>query len=443
MKYLKSVYKRASVNHVENVFLQPTTMASSQPRIAIIGSGPSGLTLGALLHKRNVPFTIFELQERPTEEQLARPAGSLDLHEHTGLAALEECGLLEQFHALPGECTEAQILSDKHGNVLYADKGEGRNRPEISRHQLVKLLLPCLPESAFKWRHKLLSAKRLIADSGQAEIELDFGPNGKHTFDLVVGADGAWSKIRAMLTDVKPQYAGTQNITLNLGQVGTSYPHLAKLIGTGTFTSLGNRHGVFSQRSVDDSARIYIFMSSEDEHFATTTGVKDKTPAQAKAQILGDSMPFTDWAPTIRELVAAACDDESTYDPNAKLDIKPLYNLPIGHTWVHQSGATVIGDASHLMCPWAGEGVNLAMRDALALSRVIVKAHEQKITQDELDSLIKDFEVEMVAEAKEEAIGTKENGEMMFGSDDGAEAMSAFFREAMAGHRENVVPRPE
>lgn len=108
------------------------------------------------------------------------------------------------------------------------------------------------------------------SSSVHTEIELDFGLHGKQTFDLVIGADGAWSKVRNLLTDVNPHYAGMQNITLTVREVTKKYPHLAELVGLGTFAALGNRHGVMSQRSPQDSARIYVFLTTEDEHFAAT-----------------------------------------------------------------------------------------------------------------------------------------------------------------------------
>ncbi|KAF4634647.1 hypothetical protein G7Y89_g3464 [Cudoniella acicularis] len=217
------------------------------------------------------------------------------------------------------------------------------------------------------------------------------------------------------------------------GHITTKNPHLAEFIGRGTFTSLGNRHGIFSQRSVQDSARIYIFISTEDEHFATTTGLSSKTATQARDQLLGEDLPFYSWGSKIKELVAVACDDESAYNPGANIDIKPLYTLPVGHTWEHQPSATAIGDAAHLMNPPAGEGVNIAMRDSLLLSQAIIKADE--VAGQEASSLwnvlgasIKEFEVDMVARAKAMAEGTLEVSEMMFGREDGARTMANWFK---------------
>lgn len=407
-------------------------MLPPQLRIAIIGAGPAGLTLGVLLHKQGIPFTIFELRQKPTEEELLRPAGSLDLHEDSGLAAIKECGLFKEFSALTGDCTEASRVCNMHGDLLYSDEGDLANRPEIARPKIIKLLLSRLPASSIKWGYKLMSAKAsAVPDATQTE--LDFGEHGKETFDLVIGADGAWSKVRAFLTEEKPYYAGMHIITMDIRDVNSKYPLLADWIGTGSLQCLGKRHGIASQRSMQGSARIYIFLSVEDEHFVTTSGLKSKTPAQAKDQLLCDDSLFSLWGSNIKQLVAAACDDETVYKPGQKIDIKPLYTLPAGYTWEHHPGATLVGDAAHLMNPPAGEGVNLAMKDSMLLAKAITKAHsaDHQNTasfRDTLDSLLVEFESDMAVAAKKVAEMTKMVNNLQFGSDDAATNMANFFK---------------
>ena len=408
-------------------------MASSRPKIAIIGGGPAGLTLGLLLHKRGVPFTIFERRQEPTDDELAKPSGMLDLHDESGLAALRECGLYDQFLQLTGECAEAQKVSDKDGNTLYVYDGELSERPEISRHALTKLLSSCLPADTIRWGHKLFSAASSTTPNG-TETELDFGPRGKQAFALVVGADGAWSQVRNLLTDVKPLYSGMQNFTATIRHITAKYPQLSTLVGRGSFSALGLRHGVMSQRGPQDSSRVYVFLTTADEQFAASSGLAGRTAMACKGWLLDNDALLGTWGLAIKDLVSTACDEESGDNSGAAADIKPLYMLPIGTSWEHIPNATLIGDAAHLMCPWAGEGVNLAMWDSLLLARAIIKAHEiseEGFTsfQSGLDPLMKDFEVEMIARAKEKAEETHSNGQIMFG-EDGATAFTNFLLQA-------------
>ncbi|KAL4740702.1 hypothetical protein BDV11DRAFT_184685 [Aspergillus similis] len=407
------------------------------PKIAISGGGPAGLTLGLLLHKHHIPFTIYELRQKPTKADLAQPSGMLDLHEESGLAALRECGLYNKFLALTGECSQAQRVADKAGNIIYADEGELSQRPEISRHALTDLLTKHLPPGSIKYGHKLLSVST-------STKELDFGPHGKQPFDLLIGADGAWSRVRRTLTDVKPCYTGIQSITGTIYNIRSKYPHLSSLIGDGSFSALGLRHGVMAQRGPADSARIYIFLSiPDDEHFASTSGL-DKLDLQgAKERLLTDNQLLGSFGKPIKELVSASCDEESNTNPDTNtLPIKPLYTLPIGTTFPHNTnpaiGITLIGDAAHLMPPWAGEGVNLAMWDSLLLSNALIRAFRESHGQSTsflatLDPLLQAFELEMFSRTGEKAEETEGNGKMLFG-EHGAMAFKRFF-EGFYGER--------
>jgi 2-polyprenyl-6-methoxyphenol hydroxylase and related FAD-dependent oxidoreductases len=138
------------------------------------------------------------------------------------------------------------------------------------------------------------------------------------------------------------------------------------------------------------------------------------------------------FGPKIKELVTVACDEETKDNPGAALDIRPLYTLPIGVSWEHKPNATLIGDAAHLMCPWAGEGVNLAMWDSLLLAHAIIKAYSvskngNSSFQAVLDPLMKEFEEEMFVRTGEKAEETYSNGQMLFG-EDGATAFRDFFQ---------------
>lgn len=404
---------------------------TSSPRIAIVGAGPAGLTLGLLLHARGIKSIIFELRQKPTEEELAKPSGSLDLHEESGLVAIRECGLWDEFVLLTGDCSEAQKVADKDGNILHEDQGELSDRPEISRHALIKLLASRLPEDTIKWCHKLRYATQIQTTSG-AKVQLDFGVHGRHFVDLVVGADGAWSQVRSMLTAVKPYYVGTQIITLTIRHLSTKYPRLDALLGRGSFSALGLRHAVMSQRGPLDSARIYVFLTTPDEHATFTFGLANQAASAAKQVLLRNSALLGEWGETMKDLVAVACDEETTDNPHGLIDIRPLYTLPVGVSWEHNPSATLIGDAAHLMCPWAGEGVNLAMWDSLTLAHAIadaVQSAEQSGAsfRRSLGPLLKKCERTQAARAKEKAEETETNGKMLF-SEDGAQQFAKFFQ---------------
>ena len=406
-------------------------MTSFQPRIAIVGGGPSGLALGKLLHQGGIRSTIYELRSKPTREELTKPSGVLDLHEESGLKVVRECGLWDGFEAALGDCSEEQIVMNPEGVVLHTDKGELRSRPEIPRNALAELFINNIPSGMIKWNHKIVSIKSAHnASTGANEISIDSGTNGMATYDFVVGADGAWSRVRKLLTDSKPFYSGAQWITATARQASTKYPHLSELVGSGTFSALGRCKGIMSQRGPQDSIRMYLVLSTPEEHWAESIGQGGKTAAELKTVLLGDDSLFGTWAPKLKELLATACDEEAKDNPDSEADIKPMYMLPVGHRWEHQPGATLIGDAAHMILPWAGEGVNLAMWDSLDLVHVLAAVHEAvdaAAWQKALEPGIIHFEKTMLARAAKEGEGAVENRDL-FLSEDGAERMAAFFK---------------
>jgi 2-polyprenyl-6-methoxyphenol hydroxylase-like FAD-dependent oxidoreductase len=405
-------------------------MCSHQPRIAIIGAGPAGLTAGVVLHKHGIPFSIFELRQKPTVEDLAQPTGMLDLHEETGLAAIHKCDLYNEFLPLTGDCAQVMRIADQDGNIVCTTPEHGEDRPEISRHDLNQLLISKLPAESIRWGHKLLSAQSSTA-SGHTVVELDFGKHGKQTFELVIGADGAWSKVRNLLTDTKPQYSGRQIITVTIKDITKKYPQLADLVGPGTFFALGNSHGVSAQRGSQDSERFYIFITTPDENFPTTCGLDGKSAVDAKDTLFGDNALLGQWGSKTKELVNVACEEDSAENSKNNVDIRPVFGFPPGHAWEHKSGATLIGDAAHLMPP-SGEGVNIAMWDAVLLSEAIIKALKSDADnvasfQRAVTPLIEAFEKEMTLRATAAANDAQKLNDTLF-AENAATAMAEWFK---------------
>jgi 2-polyprenyl-6-methoxyphenol hydroxylase-like FAD-dependent oxidoreductase len=421
-------------------------MAAYQPRIAIVGGGPSGLALAQLLHQRGIRTTIYELRPKPTEEELAKPSGMLDLHEESGLKVMRECGLWKAFHAATGDCSEACRVMNRDGTLLHSDEGELSTRPEIARNALTKLLLQSVPADIIKWNHKVLNVESSHNEtSGATEIRIDLGTNGTVVYDFVVGADGAWSKVRILLSDTQPFYSGAQMISATVRHVSTKYPHLLELNGSGTVMALDGGNGILTHRGPQDSIRVYAAIRTLSERWAITNKVENQTAAELKKLLLGDDYLFGRWSSELKDLLSTACDEETKDNPGSKADIYPLYMLPVGQYWEHQTGATLIGDAAHLMTPWAGEGVNLALWDSLELVHAlssVAKATDAVSWQKALEPNLKEFEVNMLARAKEKALESVAN-QQLFLSNNGAQAAADFFKSAYGDMGATGDPKSE
>ena len=400
------------------------------PRIAIVGAGPSGLALAALLQAHSIHPTIYELRAEPTPAFFAAPCGMLDLHEDSGLKVIRAAGLWDAFQATIGGCSEECRVLSPAGETLHTDQGKLSSRPEIARNALTKLLLDAVAPGSVKWGRKVLSVLSTKTNTGATEVTLDLGADGKTTYDFVVGADGAWSCMRAMLTDVEPVYTGAQYVNATLREATAKFPQLVDLVGSGTMMALGGGRGIMTHRGPQDSIRLYIAVKTPLENWAKEIGIAGKTTVEAKEVLLGDRGEFENWAPELRELLSTACDEETRDHPGEAVDVLPLYMLPLGSRWETKAGATLVGDAAHLMTPWAGEGVNQALLDSLELASVLGSVGQVEGVaewQRRLVAPIRGFEEAMVERAKGEAEKASRNGEMMLG-EHGGQAIADIFK---------------
>ena len=379
-------------------------------KIAIIGAGPGGLTLAALLHKNSVPFTVYENRSRPSPDLVTQPSGSLDLHTESGLLALLSCGLLPAFEKLSAECSEEMMIADKEGIVRYQDDGHGETRPEVSRNSLTNLLLSAMPGENIRWDHQLVSVSPLTA-GGKRQLSFQDQPEVLE-YDLVIGADGAWSRVRNAITDVRPHFSSINCITLTIPYITENYPMLEKLVGKGSYFASGPKKTIMSQRGTLDSARIYLMLQSSPSYLKNS-GIEKMKAEELKYKLLNDPDLFATWGFELKELIRVGCEAEA--EKGDQISTKALYMLEPGHTWTHAPGLTLIGDAAHLMTPFAGEGVNAAMLDALQLAEGIIATYD--LSSESLDCKVKEYELNMFPRAQGIMTETWENLQVIFADD--------------------------
>jgi 2-polyprenyl-6-methoxyphenol hydroxylase-like FAD-dependent oxidoreductase len=321
-----------------------------------VGAGLGGLTLARVLHVHGIPATIYEAEP---SAQARTQGGQLDIHEHNGQLALEAAGLTGAFRAIIHEGGAATRMLDQHGAVLLDEPDDGTGgRPEVLRGDLRRILLDSLPGETVQWGRRVTGVRA----AGDGRYEVTFADGTAVTTSLLVGADGAWSKIRPLVSQAIPHYVGATFIETYLYDVDERHSEAAKAVGDGAMYALTPGKGIVAHREAGNILHTYVELIRPAEWIA------DLDFADAAAATARIAAEFDGWAP---ELTALVTDGETAPVP------RTIYALPDGHRWDRVPGVTLLGDAAHLMPP-AGEGANLAMFDGAELGKAIA-AHPRDI----------------------------------------------------------------
>ncbi|MDG4758066.1 NAD(P)/FAD-dependent oxidoreductase [Micromonospora sp. WMMD710] len=363
-------------------------------RIAVVGGGPGGLTFARVLRRHGHPVTVLERDLAPDSRP---PGGTLDLHEGLGQLALDKAGLRAEFEALSRPEGQAMRILDTAGTVLrdWRPSPDERAHPEIDRGHLRDLLLGSLD---VRWGSEVT---RVVPGSGDGVL-VQFANGRQETFDLVVGADGAWSRVRPAVSTVTPQYTGVTSVETSLDDVDARHPDLARLIGDGSVAAYGVNRSLVAQRNSGGHVKVYAkFRAPLDWH-------ADLDLADAEATRSALLALFDGWAEPVLDLLRRG----------GAFVHRPFFVLPGSHTWAHVRGVTLLGDAAHLMPP-LGAGANLAMLDGAELAESVAADPE------ELDEAVRAFEERMWARAGRWAEITTAGLERLV-SPDPAEAVALF-----------------
>ena len=320
------------------------------PSITIIGGGLGGLVLARVLHVHGIGATVYEAD---TAADARTQGGQLDIHEHDGQVALEAAGLTAQFRAIVHEGGEATRVLRPDGGVLLDEPDDGGGaRPEVLRGDLRRVLLDSLPADTVRWGHKVTSVHAL----GDGRHEIDFANGTSVVSDVLVGADGAWSRVRPLLSDATVSYVGTVFVETYLHDVDNRHPDAARAVGSGAMFALTPGKGISVHREAGDVLHTYVQLNRSTDW----VGAIDFEDAEsARAAVAAE---FDGWAP---ELTALITDGDTAPVP------RRIFTLPDDHRWDRAPGVTLLGDAAHLMPP-SGDGANLAMYDGAELGRAIV-----------------------------------------------------------------------
>ncbi|MEV7437174.1 FAD-dependent oxidoreductase [Streptomyces griseoviridis] len=317
--------------------------------VTIIGAGLGGLTLARVLHLHGIPSTVQEAESSPSART---QGGLLDIRDYNGQPALETAGLTEEFRKLVLEGRQAIRLLDRNANLLLGlpDDGTG-DSPEVQRGELRQLLLDSLPDGTVRWGRKVSGVRPL----GDGAHEVAFGDGTTVITRLLVGADGAWSRVRPLLSGATPGYTGFSFVETHLFDGDNRHPTSAETVGGGAMMVLEPGRGILAHRERGGNLHTWVMLARPKEWFS---GIDFTDPVAATARIVRE---FDGWAPELTALVT---------DGDTPPALRHIYTLPGEHVWDRTPGVTLIGDAAHLTAP-NGEGANLALLDGAELGKAI------------------------------------------------------------------------
>ncbi|HVZ98416.1 MAG TPA: NAD(P)/FAD-dependent oxidoreductase [Chitinophagaceae bacterium] len=385
-------------------------MLLENKKVAIIGGGPAGLTLARLLQMQNVEVKVYE---RDTDRNVRVQGATLDLHEGTGLEALKRAGLLDEFYKNHRPAASKMRLVDGSLNIAFDDHDfatiTAETRPEIDRAPLRDLLLNSLKPETVVWGSHFISMEK--ENNGW---RLHFKNGTSPYANFVIAADGANSKVRPYLSDIKPIYSG---ITLIEGNIYNAEKHAPKLFA---FAKGGKvmafDHGQFiGYGTKGDGSIMFVANFKTHENWLAESGIDFNDKQQVLQWFKTE---FANWSKEWREFFI---NDTVYFIP------RPQYYFPFNQKWETQENLTMLGDAAHRMPPFAGEGANVALQDAFELAEVLTS---NKFS--DIKTAISHFEKEMVIRGAEATKDTLENTERMF-SKTALEQMVAFFNQVKDG----------
>lgn len=344
-------------------------------KVAIIGGGPVGLTTARILQINGADVTVYE---RDINAQARTSGGTLDIHSDSGQLAIQKADLMDDFYKYARPTGEK--MADMHGNITseeMPDETNAYSRPEIDRNDLRKIMLENLQENTIIWDSQLIN----IEKSGE-QYHLEFKNGNSAVADFVIVANGGRSKARKFVTDKKPYLSGTYIIQGEIENPDRDYPEFKPKYGNGNVMAMGE-HKMFYTHTLRDGSMHFGVSFKADEVWILNNGIDFKNDAAVIAFL---NKTFENWG-----------DDYKTFFANSTdFSGLPLRMFSLEESWKEHSNITLVGDAAHLMPPFAGEGVNMGLLDAYHLTENLTSGKFEN-----LQSAIDDYEQKMFGYALE------------------------------------------
>lgn len=365
---------------------QSKAMILKEKKVAIIGAGPVGLTMAILLQQKGIDVCVYERDKDP---QARIRGGTLDLHKDSGQKVMKKAGLLESYYAIAKPM--GMTITDQKGKILLTKQVTPENQydnPEINRNDLRKVLLNTLKQGTVIWDSR---CKKL--EVCEEKWHLRFENETLAIADFVIVANGGMSEIRKYVTDTVAENTETFIIQGDVTQPELNCPEFFRLCN-------GNR--------LMAAYKGNLLVANPDNKGVLTYGVIFKKPENWSDDDNGLNFQDQD---SIRTFLLERFMDWNEHYKQLFRSTSSFWGLPtrilsLDKPWKKDRPLpiTLIGDAAHLMPPFAGEGVNTGLVDALILA--------DNLTEGKFENLadaINDYEKQMFIYANEAQLASVRN----------------------------------
>lgn len=321
-------------------------MALPAKKILIIGGGFSGMSAAIQLRKQGAQVDLVEIDQGWRSYGAGISLGGATLR------AFKTLGILQQFLE-QGAATDGVDLFLPHGHPIGSLPTPRFAGPEvpgggaIMRPVLAKILAEATRAAGTDVR---LGCSFTSLEQRPEGVDVTFSDGEKRSYDLVIGADGLYSAVRAaILPDApKPRYTGQcvwRAVLPRPPEVERAMMWLGPNIKTGV-----------NPVSKD---QMYLFVT---EDRVDNVQIEPSRFAAMLSELLA---PFA--APLMQQCRAQL-------DQHAQIVYRPLESLLVQQPW-HKGRVVLIGDAVHATTPHMASGACIGIEDAIVLAEELGKAH--------------------------------------------------------------------
>jgi len=312
------------------------------PEILVVGAGIGGLAAAIALCDTDARVTVIE---RDPEWSVY---GVGIIQQANVVRAMDRLGVLDSFLDAASGFDAVEIFAPDGTKLARVPaRGLVEGKPAnvgIGRRELQRVLADAARERGAQIRLGV-TAQSLVDDGEGVDVAFSDGTHGR--YDLVIGADGIASQMRATLFPDAPQPAFT-------GQAVWRY-NLRRPQGMDALQVYNGRIGVGLVPMGPGTMYMFVTTPADENAREERAGMAGRMRAHLQ-----------DASPAIRALADDITDD-------AEVVYRPLETLLLDGDW-HRGRIVLLGDAVHATTPHLGQGAGMAIEDAIVLAEELAKA---------------------------------------------------------------------